>query len=183
MKIRFVTNNKLKTKIARHSLSSFGILVEQVKLNLPEIQSDSVEEIAIHSAKTACEMIGKPIIVGDTGFFIEFLNGFPGPYIKYINSKLRALQFAQLYTDVVNPKAYFFDVLSYCEPGKEPMCFFSKTYGHLLSAPKGYSDQMIESLFVPQHYSKTLAEMSEREQVQLWSNDRYVQLARHLQTT
>ena len=180
MKISFVTNNKLKVQVARNSLHKHGITVKQIVLDLPEIQSDSVKEIAIFSAKNAALVVGQPVIVGDTGFFVESLGGFPGPYLKYINEKLSPVQFSRLYSELENPTAYFLDALCYCKPAEQPVCFLSKTHGHLVSKPKGRSNNMIETLFVPKGDVRTLAEIPHQDQIKLWSNERYAKLAKLL---
>jgi XTP/dITP diphosphohydrolase len=41
-------------------------------------------EIVKKKAEDAYYALGKPVMVEDTGFFIEAHQGFPGPFIKYI---------------------------------------------------------------------------------------------------
>ncbi|MBP8591413.1 hypothetical protein KBI33_03060 [Candidatus Shapirobacteria bacterium] len=179
-KIYLVTGNPLKVKIAKSSLAPFNIEVEQLELETPEIQSFDTEEVAKYSVKYAAEKTGKAVIKGDFGMHIEILGGFPGPFVKFINRWLTAEKFISLYQNETNRKAYFIDALGYCEPEKEPVCFVTKTYGNLISAPLGNNGNMVDSLFIPDGFRKTIASLSEEETVKLWSNDRYTQLARYL---
>ena len=39
---------------------------------------------------------------------------------------------------------------------------------------------MVDSLFVPNDYDKTIAELTNEESLKLWANDRYDQLAKYL---
>lgn len=77
----FVTGNKYKHAEAEKIL---GRKIEQLEIGLPEIQSDSTEEIAAEKAKLAAEKIGVACFVEDSGlifnawgtFLAHSLNGF-----------------------------------------------------------------------------------------------------------
>ena len=177
--IYLVTGNPNKVKFAQGALAKYGVTVEQVNLDTPEIQSSSVEEVAKYSVKFAAEQTGKAVIKADFGMSIESLKGFPGPFVKFINKWLSSSQFSRLYKEEQDRKAYFIDALGYCEPGKEPQCFVTNTYGQLIDSPRGEGN-MVDTLFVPDGYEKTIAEMSQEELTKLWDNDRYGQLAQSL---
>lgn len=178
--ICLVTGNPLKVEVAKNSLAKFGINVEQLNIDTPEIQSDNTEEVAKYSVKFAADKSGKPVIKNDFGMFIESLNGFPGPFVKYINKWLSAEQFIKLYEKEENKKASFIDALGYCEPGKDPICFISKTYGTLQTTAQGENGNMVDSLFIPDGFTKTIAELTKEESLKLWDNDRYMELAKYL---
>src|SRR6188472_4279509 len=80
----FASTNHNKYLEIQSVLSKYGIIVEFYKLILVEIQSDSIEEIAIAKSKCAFAEISKPVIVEDDGLFIHELNGFPGQYSSYV---------------------------------------------------------------------------------------------------
>ncbi len=54
------------------------------KQNIVEIQDEKIEEIAIEKAKSAYNIVKRPIIIEDDGLFITSLNGFPGQYSSYV---------------------------------------------------------------------------------------------------
>ena len=178
--VYLVTGNQRKVQITKNSLAKYGYEVEQLKMETPEIQSADTEEVAKYSVKFAAEAANKAVIKNDVGMFIEALNGFPGPFVKFINKWFTAEKLVETYRDEANRKAYFIDALGYCEPGKEPMCFIAKTYGTLIDTPRGDNGVMVDSLFVPDGYNKTIAELTDEESLKLWDNDRYVQLASYL---
>jgi XTP/dITP diphosphohydrolase len=180
MKVYLVTGNPKKVEVAKFALAKHGIDVEQLEVDTPEIQSSDTEEVAKYSVKYAADKAGKAVIKGDFGMGIELLNGFPGPFVKFINKWLNAKQFSSLYKEESDPQAYFIDSLGYCEPGKEPVCFSTKTHGKLISEPRGDNGNMVDSLFIPEGYKKTIAELPKEESVKLWANDRYDQLAKYL---
>ena len=61
----FVSTNHNKYLEIQSVLSKYGIIVEFYKVLLVEIQSDSIEEIAIAKSKDAFAEISKPVIVED----------------------------------------------------------------------------------------------------------------------
>ncbi|MBU5225066.1 hypothetical protein KQI36_00110 [Clostridium senegalense] len=86
MDIIYVTGNNLKFEIAKKVFEGSNINLIQKKLDTPEIQSFNVCDVATYSAKWASEKLNSSVIVTDAGFYVNSLRGFPGPYIKYINS-------------------------------------------------------------------------------------------------
>jgi len=180
MKVFFVTGNAKKVKIAQSALGNFGVEVEQLAMETPEIQSADTEEVAKYSVKYAAEKASKAVVKADFGMSILSLKGFPGPFVKFINKWLTAEQFAKLYLTEKDRKAFFIDALGYCEPGREPVCFTSQTYGRLVDIPQGDDGSMVDSLFIPDGFNKTIAQLNEEETIKLWSNDRYPRLAKFL---
>lgn len=58
--------------------------VEHIALDIPEFRHDDVGIIAKEKARFAFEKLKIPLIVDDTAFSIDALNGFPGPYAAYV---------------------------------------------------------------------------------------------------
>jgi XTP/dITP diphosphohydrolase len=54
------------------------------KQNIVEIQDEKIEKIAIEKAKSAYNIVKRPIIIEDDGLFVNSLNGFPGQYSSYV---------------------------------------------------------------------------------------------------
>src|SRR5688572_23435775 len=88
MEIIYLTGNANKFNAAKNALKDSNIQLIQKVLEIEEIQSESVEEISIYKAKIASSKLNSPLIVTDGGVYIKSLNGFPGPFIKYINKWL-----------------------------------------------------------------------------------------------
>lgn len=78
--ITLVTGNIEKQKEIE-AIIGFPLAIES--LDLAEIQSMNLQEVAMAKARSAYERIGKPLIVDDVSFEVEALNGFPGPLIKW----------------------------------------------------------------------------------------------------
>jgi XTP/dITP diphosphohydrolase len=136
---------------------------------LPEIAEtgSTLLENATLKAKQTAELLGKPCIADDTGFFVRAINYEPG-----INAAIYAGEGCS-YADNVNK------LLSVMEGKSDRYCYFT-TITVLYSSEKGlinYSEGIIEGelltscrgqngfgydpLFVPNGYNQTFAEMSD----------------------
>ena len=104
MTITFITTNDGKYKIAQEVLGKYGVDVLQKELYLPEIQSDKVEDVASYAAKYAAQKLKESVFVTDVGYYIEALNGFPGPFVKHINQWLSGEDFIKLMEGKSNRK-------------------------------------------------------------------------------
>jgi non-canonical purine NTP pyrophosphatase (RdgB/HAM1 family) len=83
--LTFVTQNKHKVEDAKKLLQNFKI--ENIDFEIPEIQSLDSKEIVEYKLKFAYEKVGKPCFVMDASLFLDCLNGFPCPFIKWYFEK------------------------------------------------------------------------------------------------
>ena len=86
MNITYATTNKYKLAGANQALLGVGLTLTAPDRELPyvpEIQSDSQEEVSIDKAQKYYELLKNPLVVMDSGLFIKSLKGFPGVYTKY----------------------------------------------------------------------------------------------------
>ncbi len=170
--ITFVTGNSYKFDVAKKVLEKSGIKLVQEKLETPEIQSTDVTEIASFSAKWAAEKLGKPVALTDAGYYIEALNGFPGPFIKYTNQWLSSDDLLKLMEGKKNRKVVVKGCLAYCEPGKKPVTFTSQVSAVIskkaVKTNKPGSTP-INEVFIPEGYNKVETEISREEMVAFWA--------------
>lgn len=168
----FVTGNGYKFEVAKKSLESMGITVVREKLELPEIQSTDMAEVAAYSAKWAAEKMGKAVVLLDVGYYIEALNGFPGPFIKYINKWLSSDDLIKLMLGKNNRKVTVKAGLGYCEPDKDPVTFVSEWEGQIaLTAVKTDKpgNTPINEIFIPAGYDRAESEIPREEMVNFWA--------------
>lgn len=130
-KVTYVTGNWSKILSAKNILEPLGIEVDNVKMETTEIQADTVEEVAMHSAKEASEKLKCAVLKNDTGLYVEALGGFPGPYTHYVDEKLGEDGLLKLLEDEENRNACFMEAFAYCEYGQEPIVFKSITKGKI----------------------------------------------------
>lgn len=88
IKVLFVTGNQNKLSEVKQILGN-RFQVENIDIDVPEIQSTSVQEVTTekleHAYKVASEQYGKEIniICEDTGLHFDNMNDFPGALIKF----------------------------------------------------------------------------------------------------
>ena len=56
-----------------------------------------LQRSAREKAQYAFDHLLTPLIVDDTGFFIDALNGFPGPYAAYVLNSIGNARYSQNY--------------------------------------------------------------------------------------
>ena len=165
----YLTGNRFKFHVAQQALLGLDLVLEQNRLAVPEIQSNSVQEIAEFSAHWASQHIDQPFIVTDSGFYIDALNGFPGPFIKFINQWFSVDDYLRLMSNRRYRHLTIQDCLVYVRPGETPISFVGTFQGKLATAPGPSSGTPIERLFIPQGYETPISEFSPEEQVSYWS--------------
>ena len=180
MEIQFITGNKEKIAIANAVLEPQNIKVTPLKIDCPEIQADDNEQIAIASAKYASNFTKSNVVKVDSGFYIEALDGFPGPYAEYVERKLDAQYILQMLADKANRTAYYKEVLAYCEYGKEPVAFTTYTYGRIdtkLSGTEGYN---FDRIFICDGDDKTMAHYDQSQRAEKYSHKNWESLVAYL---
>jgi len=113
---RFVTTNEGKLREARESLAD-DAAVAQLDLDTTEIQADDLGTIAAHSAREAYQHVDEPVIVEDSGLFVDALDGFPGPYSAYVEHTLGIERVWHLAEPEDDRAAAFRSVIAYCDGG------------------------------------------------------------------
>lgn len=87
-KVVFVSSNINKAKEVQTILGTL-LEVEHVSLDLTEIQSEDVEQIAIHKAIQASNKLQCNVLVEDSCLGFDAFHGLPGPFVKYFLEKLK----------------------------------------------------------------------------------------------
>ena len=137
MEIIFVTTNDDKWQVAVCVLREYPIELKRAQIETPEIQSMEVEQIAGYSSEYAANRLRKPVIVTDVGYFVSALNGFPGPFQKYVNGWLTPDDFINLMKPYEDRSVKVKECLAFCEPGGEPVCFTSTLNATIAREPAG----------------------------------------------
>jgi len=173
--IVFVTHNKGKAKSAEKYFNNNNIKFSTYDFELEEPRSDNIKEIATAKVKQAYNLVKKPCIALDTGFFIEALNGFPKAFVNFSLETIGIDGILKLMEGKENRKCRFEECLAYHD-GKEIHYFYGKHPGNLSTKIEGVDREEKWSdlwyVFIPQNCTKTMAEMTEEERAH--RNDGYV---------
>lgn len=172
--LNFITSNKLKFDIAAAAVASLGddILLKQLTIDLPEIQADTVKEVALHAARQAAADAGEPCIVSDAGLHIVALGGFPGPFLKYANQWLGVNGYLKLLAGTKNRTAYFEDALAIAFPDGRTRAFVRQEHGVIAEQAHNESAAWpANELFVADGHTTPLGHLSHDKQVAFWNQN------------
>ena len=168
--IFFVTNNINKFNEAREVLAEKKISVGMLRTKSPEIQSESLEEIARTSVSQAFARYRLPMVVEDAGLFVDALNGFPGPYAAYAYRSIGNQGLLRLLEGINSRKACFKSVVAYSSSKlKSPMCFDGTVYGEIVHKERKANNKTgfgFDPIFKPDGSEMTFAQMSSAEKCQ-----------------
>jgi XTP/dITP diphosphohydrolase len=163
--IYFITSNKGKALEAKIKLSKLNIEVIQKNLGYPEIQADTLEDVAIFGVENIKKKFGYPFILEDAGLFIDALDGFPGVYSAYVFYRIGCTGILKLMDDKSdkNRKATFRSIYAYSEPKKEPILFLGECQGTISSRIVGNHGFGYDPIFIPDGKIKTFGQMEIEE--------------------
>jgi len=164
----FITSNKGKVLEAKEKFSDLDIKIIQKNLGYPEIQTDTLEEVAIFGVDYLKERFDKPFILEDAGLFIDALDGFPGVYSAYVFYRIGCQGILTLIKDFddAKRKAAFKSVYAYSEPGKKPIIFLGECRGTISKEQLGKHGFGYDPIFIPDGRTKTFAQMDTNEKNQ-----------------
>ena len=154
----FVSSNIHKFKEAKEILDFFGIPIQFFKLNLEEIQSNSIKEIAIKKAQDAFSKCKKPLIIEDDGLHIDSLDGFPGPYSSYAHKTIGNKGILNLLKQTRGAK--FISTITYCDKN-DLESFEGKLDGTISKSQKG-KGWGFDPIFIPKNTKKTFAQLKDK---------------------
>ncbi len=159
MIVTFVTGNRHKVEEAVAICSLRGIEIVQNDCGYPELQEDDVASVAAYGAENAANRLGSAVIVEDTGFYIDALRGFPGPYAAYVQDTIGNAGILSLMQDIGDRKAVFRSVIGYCAPGLDAITFEGAVTGRIAYQPEGEGGFGYDPIF--EINGVTLASMGE----------------------
>ena len=159
----FITGNKGKFSEVKEKLQSIDIKIIQKDLGYPEIQADSLEEVAKYGVDHIKKGFNEPFILEDAGIFIDVFDGFPGVFSKYVYYTIGLKGILKLLDGVDNRGAVFRSVYAYSEPDKIPLFFIGECKGSITRKEKGTGGFGYDPIFIPEGKSITFAEMKRKE--------------------
>lgn len=156
-KLYFITGNKEKLKEFKDLLPN----VVEIKLDLPEIQELNPKKIVEEKLKIALKTKKYPLIIEDTSLYLDSLNGFPGPLIKWLLNSIGDKGVVELITKYKNKKAVAKTIIGYAD--KKEIKFFEGETKGIIVMPTSNANFGWDSIFQPEKYNKTFNEMNLEE--------------------
>lgn len=174
-KIILATHNKGKVFEIKKILKDLNIEVVPAYEVIPSSELEKIEESASTlegNAKIKAEFIykrlGFPTIADDSGLFVDFLNGDPGVFsARYagINVKNNAhvKKLLKQLGNITNRKAYFRTVLVLIDQNGKEHIVDGVCEGTISTEEKGNNGFGYDSVFVPNDYKETFAQLNSEE--------------------
>jgi len=179
LKNYFVTGNKGKFKEIAEYIPN--LIMSNIK-DIPEIQSLDINEIIKVKLNESRKVINDPnclIIVEDTGLYLNVLNGFPGPLIKFMLKSIGNDGIFNICEKLNNYKAKATTSFGIFNSRSNNISFYSGTIEGLITSPRGNSGFGWDQIFIPEGSNKTFAEMETVEEKNKFSM-RYKALTKFL---
>lgn len=182
--IRFTTGNKKKIDAANKVLNQYGFDIESCKVEIADIQTDSVEELLDYKTQEIRKVVSDSFIISSVGYHIKALNGFPGIYTNYINKTLSAEQLLALMQGeedrsfLVNTCVSFFN----SQDGSSKL-FYSKGEGFIALEAKGEGTSL-DQIMIRSDMQDNQATYSYDQMIEYYANkySHYHQLGKYLQS-
>ena len=170
MKVVFATKNRGKVKEAQEKLKEFGIEVvpidEVEQIESPEETGNTFCENAYQKATYYAEKLRIPVIAEDSGIEVEALNGKPGVHSSRFageratdeENNRKLIEELQKRGLVSSPARYVsFVFLAF--PERYGIWSEGEVRGKVITELRGTGGFGYDPLFIPEGYSKTMAEL------------------------
>ncbi len=175
MKIIFATGNKGKVREVREKLKSLGIEIISLKelkteIEPPKETGETFLENAYQKAIYYAKHLKLPVIAEDSGLVVEKLGGLPGVRSARFagenatdeeNNALLIKKLKEMGLTESPAKYVSFFVLSY--PESFGVWSKGEVKGKVTTKPRGSGGFGYDPLFIPEGYTKTMAELSVEE--------------------
>ena len=179
-RIVFASHNPGKVKEMRRILDELNIPIQTLdEIGFTEeIQETGAtfEENALLKAHTVAKKLNEWAFGDDTGICVDALGGMPGVYsarwageetsdqekMDFVMKKMKMV-------DIHKRGAYFETALALVSPRGKELIFKGRIYGAIPSVPQGVNRPRLpyDTIFIPDGYSKTFAEMTDDEKNQI----------------
>jgi non-canonical purine NTP pyrophosphatase (RdgB/HAM1 family) len=156
--VTFITGNQHKAdRLARY----LGHPVEHAKIDLDEIQSLNLREVIEHKAKQAHGRLMRPILVDDIALEFHAIGNLPGPFVKWFIEGMGLETMCRL-LDGKDRTATGRCTMAYYD-GANLSIFEGSIRGTIAAEPSGDGGYGWDSIFIPDGYEETRAQLTEKD--------------------
>jgi XTP/dITP diphosphohydrolase len=179
--VTFITKNKRKLYRAKEAFKKEGIKIKHLDIETTEVQGTNNEQVVTQCLKELGSRLKRFLVLEDVGFYIPSINGFPGPYIKYINKWFNPKHYLLLMDNQKNRSCYKESCLGLYLPSQDKVVVFSaKEFGEISYIARGSSPYPLDNVFIPEGYHKTRGELTEKEILQITNFKNWEDLIKYI---
>lgn len=176
--LRFVTGNAGKAAELQALVAPLGLRVVADPRGYPEIQADTLEEVARAGAQhLLASGLEPPFLLEDAGLFVSALHGFPGVYSRHALDTIGNAGLLRLLQDVEpeSRTAAFRACIAYVDPDRALHTFTGTCKGRIADRAAGDGGFGFDPVFVPEGDVRTFAQLSDAEKNAVSHRGRAVQ--------
>ena len=161
--ILVVTGNQGKLEEYREILNNDKIRLDSSSIDLEEIQSEDIREVAHKKIQQAVSNIPNAneydcVICDDTALSIESMNNLPGTFIKWFLKALGPKGIFNALPNEQNPASAICLINAYFPKTNSYEQFYGEVEGQVIE-PRGKVGFGWDSIFLPDNQQKTFGEM------------------------
>lgn len=159
----FITSNMGKLKEAQAALGPLGFDVRQKDIGYPEVQADTLDEVALFGIEQVKLRIKGAFLLEDSGLFIKPLGGFPGVYSAYVLKTVGNAGVLRLLGDRKDREAVFMSCFGFYDPEKGARLAKGECRGTISMEIRGKQGFGYDPIFIPEGDKRTFGEMTLEE--------------------
>lgn len=144
-------------------MAQHGLQLEHLKMPYPELQAESLESTIIPGLLWLVSRFNRPVMIDDSGLFVDALEGFPGVFSAYAFKTVGCEGILRLLGDGDDRSARFECCLGLMVPGGEPFIAKGVAKGSISREMRGSGGFGYDPIFVPEGREETYAEMPVEE--------------------
>jgi inosine triphosphate pyrophosphatase len=158
--LAFVTSSEHKHREAEAIL---GVALEHVDRDLPEPQGLDVVAVARAKARTAQQLLDRPVLVEDTSLELAALGGFPGPLVRWLLEAAGAAGIARM-LDGFPDRSAVARCAAIVWDGRREWLGIGEVAGTIVPSPRGGAGFGWDVVFAPDWgRGRTYAELEPQE--------------------
>ena len=168
--LTFVTGNAGKAAELRAQLKPRGIAVVQDDRGYPEVQADTLREVAEAGARHLLAAgLRPPFVLEDSGLFVAALRGWPGVYSRHALDTVGIPGLLRLMAPVEKElrTAAFQACLLYVDAAGKLHAFEGSCPGRIADQADGAGGFGFDPVFAPRGHDRTFAAMEPAEKATL----------------
>jgi non-canonical purine NTP pyrophosphatase (RdgB/HAM1 family) len=152
----FITGNQHK---ADHLARLLGRPVRHHKVDLDEIQSLDLREVAAHKARQAYDILKEPTLVEDVALTFTAMGRLPGTLVKWFLAEIGTEGLCRI-ADNLQHRGATASTCYVLYDGKQMHYFDAHVEGSVSAEPRGERGFGWDPVFIPSGSTKTYAEMT-----------------------
>lgn len=139
-----------------------GIEVRSQKVPLPELQATDVREVARAKAQAAYDQLRRPVLVDDTGLYIDAWGELPGALVAWFLDNVGCEGLLKMLEGWSDRSARVVTALGYCDEHGVQV-FDGELRGSIATELRGENGFGYDPIFIPGGKDQTFAELSNEQ--------------------